>query len=183
MLVYQAGLERKQAFLFRAVDIAMELFALTAAVTRAHRMAETGHAEAASAASLADVFARGARRRVIQLLHDLWRNDDALKCKVASHVLDGGHLWLEQGIMPLGFSCAWASGGGAAWSAPGAPSARESRRSGALPPPSSDPRSPPPTSPARRSRPSSFCSASTASWGYRDEQQPDGAGRRAERPS
>ena len=104
MLVYQAGLERKQAFLFRAVDIAMELFALTAAVTRAHRMAETGHAEAASAASLADVFARGARRRVIQLLHDLWRNDDALKCKVARHVLDGGHLWLEQGIMPLGFS-------------------------------------------------------------------------------
>jgi len=48
--------------------------------------------------------ARGARRRVIQLLHDLWRNDDALKCKVARHVLDGGHLWLEQGIMPLGFS-------------------------------------------------------------------------------
>jgi len=100
MLVYQGGLERKQAFLFRAVDIAMELFALTAAVTRAHRMAETGHAEAASAASLADVFARGARRRVIQLLHDLWRNDDALKSKVASHVLDGGHLWLESGLVP-----------------------------------------------------------------------------------
>src|SRR5437762_14145303 len=82
----------------------MERFARTPRVSRARRMAEAGHDEAASAASLADVFARGARRRVIQLLHDLWRNDDALKCKVAHHVLDGGHLWLEQGIMPLGFS-------------------------------------------------------------------------------
>jgi len=104
MVVYQAGLERKQAFLFRAVDIAMELFALTAAVTRAHRMAEIGHPEAVGAASLADVFARGARRRVQQLFREMWRNDDARRYGVARQVFEGKHVWFEQGVMPLGFS-------------------------------------------------------------------------------
>jgi len=104
MVVYQAGLERKQAFLFRACDIAMELFALTAAVTRAHRMAETGHPDAAGAGSLADVFARGARRRVQQLFREMWRNDDARRYGVARHVFEGKHVWFEQGVMPLGFS-------------------------------------------------------------------------------
>ncbi|TMA37486.1 MAG: hypothetical protein E6J83_15965 [Deltaproteobacteria bacterium] len=73
-------------------------------MTRAHRMAETGHPEAAGAASLADVFARGARRRVQQLFREMWRNDDARRYGVAWQVFEGKHVWFEQGVMPLGFS-------------------------------------------------------------------------------
>ena len=56
MMVYQGKLQNKQAFLFRLVDIANELFAISTSVTRAHAMAEAGHAEAANAAELADLF-------------------------------------------------------------------------------------------------------------------------------
>ena len=42
MLVYQAKLQNKQAFLFRLVDIANEMFAMAAAVTRAKALAERG---------------------------------------------------------------------------------------------------------------------------------------------
>jgi len=96
MLVHQARLQNKQAFLFRAVDIANELFAMTAAVTRSHALTRTGAPEAASAEQLADLFCRNARRKVRRLFRDLWRNDDSFKYAVGKSVLDGDHLWLEK---------------------------------------------------------------------------------------
>ncbi|HEX7183852.1 MAG TPA: acyl-CoA dehydrogenase family protein [Thermoanaerobaculia bacterium] len=101
MLVHQGKLQHKQAFLFRLVDVANELFAMAASVTRAHAMREAGHTDAENAAELADLFCRGARRKVAQLFRDLWRNDDVRKYKVALKVLDGRHAWLEQGILSL----------------------------------------------------------------------------------
>jgi len=101
MLVHQGKLQHKQAFLFRVVDIANELFAMAASVARAHGMAEADHPEAANAAELADLFCRNARRKVLRLLHDLWANDDVRKYKVALRVLDGKHAWLEEGILGL----------------------------------------------------------------------------------
>ena len=101
MLVHQGKLQHKQAFLFRVVDIANELFAMAASVARAHGMEEAGHAEAANAAELADLFCRNARRKVVRLFHDLWANDDVRKYKVALRVLDGKHAWLEEGILGL----------------------------------------------------------------------------------
>lgn len=95
MMVHQAGMQNKQAFLFRVVDIANEIFAMTAAVTRAHAMAEAGIPEARSAMRLADIFCRTSRRHVRQLFHDLWSNDDARKYQVGLSVLKGEHLWLE----------------------------------------------------------------------------------------
>jgi hypothetical protein len=106
MLVHRAGLERKQGFLFRAVDVAMEIFVLTATVARAHALAQGGGADAASALTLADAHARGARRRVRQLFRDLWRNDDTRKAALAREVLEGQHRWLEQGTMGLPFEAA-----------------------------------------------------------------------------
>ena len=97
MIVHQGKLQNKQAFLFRVVDVANELFAMAASVARAHGMAEAGHAEAANAAELADLFCRNARRKVLRLLHDLWWNDDVRKYRVALKVLDGKHAWLEEG--------------------------------------------------------------------------------------
>jgi hypothetical protein len=101
MIVHQARLQNKQAFLFRLVDIANELFALTSSVSRAQALRAAGHPEAENAAELADLFCRNSRRRIVRLFHDLWRNDDSRKYKIALKVLDGKHAWLEQGSLGL----------------------------------------------------------------------------------
>ncbi|HEV7784548.1 MAG TPA: acyl-CoA dehydrogenase family protein [Thermoanaerobaculia bacterium] len=101
MLVHQAKLQNKQAFLFRLVDIANELFCIAASVSRAQAMTEAGHPEAANATELADLFSRGSRRKIVRLFHELWANDDVRKYKVALRVLDGKHAWLEEGALGL----------------------------------------------------------------------------------
>jgi alkylation response protein AidB-like acyl-CoA dehydrogenase len=101
MIVHRARLERRQGFLFRLVDIAMELFAMTAAVTRAQSMRAGNSPAAAEAAELADVFCRGSRRIVEERFRALWRNDDAAKYALGSRVLDGADAWLEEGIVGL----------------------------------------------------------------------------------
>jgi alkylation response protein AidB-like acyl-CoA dehydrogenase len=101
MALYQAGLQNKQAFLFRLVDIVNDLFAISAACSRAHALVAAGKAEAREAVELADVFARGASRRVDATFKALWRNDDVRKYKVAKHVLDGKHVWMEDELMGL----------------------------------------------------------------------------------
>ena len=101
MVVHQAKLQNKQAFLFRLVDVANELFAMAASVARADAMRRAGHAEADKALELADLFCRGARRKVANLFSDLWRNDDVRKYKTALRVLAGDHAWLEEGILGL----------------------------------------------------------------------------------
>jgi alkylation response protein AidB-like acyl-CoA dehydrogenase len=99
MLVYQARLQRKQAFLFRLVDIANELFAMAASVSRARALSDAGGPEAAPAQDLADQFCRSSRRRVRRLFRDLWSNDDALRYRGALDVLRGRHTWLERGTL------------------------------------------------------------------------------------
>ena len=101
MLRYQGGLQNKQAFLFRLVDVANELFAMAASVCRARALAEARKPEAREAAELADLFCWTARRRVARLFEDLWTNDDVRKYRAALDVLDGRHAWLEQGILGL----------------------------------------------------------------------------------
>ncbi len=102
MTVYQAKMERKQGFLFRCVDIVMELFAMAATVSRARRMADDRDPEAEKAAELADLFCRMSRRKVRRLFRDLWSNEDARRNRVAAHVLGGEHAWLERGILDIG---------------------------------------------------------------------------------
>lgn len=97
MMVHQGKLQHKQGFLFRVVDIANEMFAMTASVARAHAMREANLPEGESAVELADLFCRGARRKVARLLRDLWSNDDVRKYKLALAILDGRHAWLEKG--------------------------------------------------------------------------------------
>jgi alkylation response protein AidB-like acyl-CoA dehydrogenase len=102
MAVYQAKMERKQGFLFRAVDVVMELFAMSATLCRTRRMIDDGHPEAQQAIELADLFCRSSRRKVRRLFTDLWRNDDATKNRVAASVMAGRHAWLEKGVLDLG---------------------------------------------------------------------------------
>jgi len=103
MLVYRAGLERKQAFLFRAVDIAIELLVLTASVTRAHAMAKDDP-RGRSALVLADAIGQRARVRVRDLFRDMWRNDDAARSALGRQVLAGEHEWFEHGSIRLPYS-------------------------------------------------------------------------------
>jgi alkylation response protein AidB-like acyl-CoA dehydrogenase len=104
MAVYQAKMERKQGFLFRCVDVVMELFAMAATISRARQMVDARDPEAERALELADLFCRTARRKVRRLFHDLWRNDDAEKNRVAASVMRGEQAWLEQGAMDIGLT-------------------------------------------------------------------------------
>jgi len=99
MLRYQAGLQNKQAFLFRLVDIANEAFAMAATVSRAQALVAKGAPEAKDAVRMADLFCRQARRRAKSLFRDLWSNDDALRYRHGVSVLEGASLWLEAGIL------------------------------------------------------------------------------------
>ena len=99
MLVYQARLQNKQAFLFRLVDIANELFAMAASISRAQTLADRGAPDAAGALRVADVFCRQARRRTKALFRELWSNDDVSRYRQGAGVLDGGYAWLEAGIL------------------------------------------------------------------------------------
>ena len=102
MAVYQAKMERKQGFLFRCVDIVMELFAMAAAVSHARALADERHPDAERAVELADLFCRNARRKVRRLFVDLWSNDDTRKNRLAASVMEGDHHLLAEGMVDLG---------------------------------------------------------------------------------
>ncbi|HYR96951.1 MAG TPA: acyl-CoA dehydrogenase family protein [Candidatus Binatus sp.] len=104
MSVYQAKMERKQGFLFRCVDIVMELFAMSATISRARRMADDRDPDAEKAIELADLFCRMSRRKVRRLFRALWRNEDARQNAVAAEFLRGEHAWLERGILDIGLT-------------------------------------------------------------------------------
>jgi alkylation response protein AidB-like acyl-CoA dehydrogenase len=95
MVRYGPKLERKQAVLFRAVDIGCELFAMSASCSRAMMLAERGQKEAVD---LADTFCREARLRIDELFRNFYGPNDANMYKLAMSVLRGEHAWLEQGI-------------------------------------------------------------------------------------
>ncbi|MFO7155713.1 MAG: acyl-CoA dehydrogenase family protein [Pseudomonadota bacterium] len=101
MLVYRAGMQKKEAFLFRVVDIAMQLFAMAATISRAHKMAVDGHPAAREARELADLFCWTSRREIRRIFRELWFNDDALLYRVGRNVLEGRHTWLEEGSIGL----------------------------------------------------------------------------------
>jgi len=96
---WQAGMERKQGYMGRIVDIGCELFAMSAVAVRAQMLAEDKAPGADTAAELADAFCRGARRRVIKHFHDLMDNDDNFNYKAAQKVLEGRYEWLEAGVV------------------------------------------------------------------------------------
>jgi alkylation response protein AidB-like acyl-CoA dehydrogenase len=100
MLRFGPALEKKQAFLFRAVDVALELIALTSCVLRAH----AEQAENPNAPQIALRAAELCRQRADAALHAMWHNDDAVKYKFAQDVLAERYAWLERGVMRLPYS-------------------------------------------------------------------------------
>jgi hypothetical protein len=104
MMRFGPGLERRQGFLFRIVDIGIEIFALASTIRHAHKLEEAGVEEASQAVELADFFARQTRRTIDSLFHELWSNDDARATRVGRDLLEGKHTWLERGVPALPYS-------------------------------------------------------------------------------
>ncbi|MDT4939853.1 MAG: hypothetical protein QOG80_3524 [Pseudonocardiales bacterium] len=121
MARWQAGLEKRQGFLGRIVDIGAELFAISAACVRAEMLRADDPRQGATAYELADAFARQSRLRIERLFDALWDNTDDGDLALAKRVLDGSYTWLEAGVLDQ-------SEGTGPWIAPWTegPSTRES---------------------------------------------------------
>ncbi len=98
MVLNGPALERKQAQLFRCVDIGAELFAMAALCSRAWRDAAKSPADR-SALELADVFCWLSRSKVEHLFEAIRKNADPEVYRVARGLLEGRYAWLEQGIV------------------------------------------------------------------------------------
>jgi len=96
MVRFGPRLEKRQSVLFRLVDVGADLFAIAAACARAEMLRRKGQPEAVE---LADLFCRGARRRVRAAFRTVFANDDDRTYALARKVLDGKHRWLEQGMV------------------------------------------------------------------------------------
>lgn len=96
---WQAGLEHKQAFLGRIVDIGAELFAMAASCSRAEMLLRTSPERGATAFELAEAFCEQARVRVDEYFDQLWRNTDDGDRQLSRKVLAGDYEWLEAGVL------------------------------------------------------------------------------------
>lgn len=94
MLRHQAGLEKRQAVLFRTVDIAMELAVMVATVVRAQKLVDDKAAHATQAVALTDTFCRDGKRLVESKFRELWVHDDVARYRTGQRVLDGSLDWV-----------------------------------------------------------------------------------------
>ncbi|HET9143877.1 acyl-CoA dehydrogenase family protein [Actinophytocola sp.] len=99
MARWQAGLEKRQGFLGRIVDIGAELFAMAAVCVRAEMQRAENATEGAAAYELAEVFCQQARLRVDRLFEALFSNTDDADHRLATDTLDGRYAWLEAGVL------------------------------------------------------------------------------------
>jgi|CZKT01.1.fsa_nt_gi alkylation response protein AidB-like acyl-CoA dehydrogenase len=109
MARWQGGLERRQGFLGRIVDIGAELFAMSAACVRAEMDASLGAAggRGETGFELADAFCAQARLRCDELFSQLWKNSDAADSAVARRVLSGRYTWQEDGVIDPSIPGPW----------------------------------------------------------------------------
>jgi len=99
---WQGGLERRQRFLGRIVDIGAELFAMSATCVRAQRDPREG-----AATELADAFCQQARVRVEELFNRLWDNSDDSDRALARQVLADRYTWVEEGVLDPSIEGPW----------------------------------------------------------------------------
>ena len=92
MVVHGPGLQNKQMFLFRIVDIATELYVMSAALSKAKQTDDY---------ELTELFYQNSRRKIKRLFEDLWSNSDSLKYRIAQDVEKDKFINLEAGIVGL----------------------------------------------------------------------------------
>ena len=93
MIRFGPKLEREQVLLGRFVDIATELFAITATCARAESLGDH------DASSVADYFCGLSRARVAHLFAGVSSNSDRAGYKFAQRLLSGEDAWIEDGIL------------------------------------------------------------------------------------
>jgi hypothetical protein len=98
MVLNGPKLEKKQATLFRAVDIGADLFALSAAIIHANDQLKLNKSDAKAQTRLADLFARKMLRRIQSKFNDLGSNDDIQKVKLSRAILEGEYKFMEHGV-------------------------------------------------------------------------------------
>jgi alkylation response protein AidB-like acyl-CoA dehydrogenase len=98
MVKFGPKLERRQMILARLVEIGTELFAMSAACTKATALVKENPAERGPL-EMADLFCRQARIRVYQYFCGVCWNTDLKDKKAADKAMDGGYEWLEKGII------------------------------------------------------------------------------------
>ncbi|MGH8999465.1 MAG: acyl-CoA dehydrogenase family protein, partial [Acidimicrobiia bacterium] len=96
---WQGGLEKRQSFLGRLVDIGAEVFAITATCVHAKTTAKEKPERAETAYELAELFCSQSRRRIDRLFDELWSNDDDDNYAAAQRVLEGRYTWFEEGVL------------------------------------------------------------------------------------
>lgn len=90
-------LEKKQAVLFRMVEIGAELFAMGATCAYAVKLqGQEGRGD--KPIEMADLFCRHARRRIDATFDRIFDNEDDRTYRLAQEVLDGQHAWMETNI-------------------------------------------------------------------------------------
>ena len=94
MVRFGPKLEKRQAVLFRTVDIGAELFAMAVTCSRAISLVKADPSNAGPLEA-ADVFCRRSRRRVETLFDQVFDNDDVATYRFARNVLNGAHRWIE----------------------------------------------------------------------------------------
>ena len=97
MLRFGPRLEKKQAVLFRMVEIGAELFAMSATVARAQMMVTKDPANRAPI-ELAELFCRQTSWRVLVKFEEIFGNEDDRAYQLAQDVIARKHVWLEEGI-------------------------------------------------------------------------------------
>jgi len=97
---YQAGLEYKQMLMTRLVAIGTELYVMSTCISRATELHRRNPIDS-TPIQLADLYCRGARRRVKANLKNLFFGNDDKQIKAINRKLRDGKLkWLEEGIIP-----------------------------------------------------------------------------------
>ncbi|MDQ2626410.1 MAG: acyl-CoA dehydrogenase family protein [Actinomycetota bacterium] len=99
MARWQAGMEKKQGFLGRVVDIGAELFAMAAVCVRAESQRAADPQQGQQAYQLADAFCQQSRLRIEALFAALWTNTDRTDVQLTRAVLEDRYTWLEDGIL------------------------------------------------------------------------------------
>ena len=97
MVRFGPKLEKRQAVLFRLVDVGAELFAMAAVCVHANNMVKQNPADRGPI-RLADMFCTHSRAKVKRVFRETFDNDDVKTYRVAQEVLQGKHAWLEADI-------------------------------------------------------------------------------------
>jgi hypothetical protein len=100
MVRFGPKLEKRQAVLFRMVDVGAELFAMAAVCVRANAQVKANPQEQGPV-RMAELFCRHSKAKVRRLFREMFDNDDVRTYRVAQEVLQGKHAWMESDIPDL----------------------------------------------------------------------------------